>query len=778
MKGYPTTFIGLFDPPCGERPAITEIEIPIIQRDFAQGRSDEEAAAIRERFLDAIIHTATTDDSMGLDFIYGDVKDGILRPLDGQQRLTTLFLLHWYVASRACMLDPAAPWLRFSYATRPTARDFCRTIAEHPYPSDAAKPSEWITDQPWYVYPWRMDPTISSMRVMLDAIHERFTSSATDFASVWDRLSVRRSDQHRGAIWFLFLPVIDMDYGEDLYIKMNSRGKPLTAFEVFKAGVESALSPVLSPDLRTRLKEGFDGKWADVLWEYEKASGGDLTIDEEFQRYLTFIVDVSEWRDGQLGRRWRDEKAKREHSLEERARLSFADAGNPYASRNRDFFFHAFDTWVDVDPGAEMRKLFRVKNGEGGGLLLLASTSPDLFGACISKYGTNGFTYAEALLFFAVLLARQAGEAISADQLARRLRTLRNIAESAPLDSKRMAEYVGATERLILGGTLEGAHAFHQEWTADEQVKWDVMDAHPEVTAFLHQLEDNITIRGRLFALDIANVAAIPARVTAFLAILDPVLRDSLGVALLTKADYSRDMGWSGTRRQLGSSKSDDSWRDLFTAGSRASVKRVREPLMALLDDISRRLESGTPDAGAALDAIRSEWCAARERDQCFDWRYYLVRYPGARSSVGDGFYHGSYDASRGFAYAKLRILHGSNYTAYFTDALLMAAWTDGRLVQIVGEPSWWRRHLDDPGLRLKKSKVKLRVAEDGFEVVMPDGFTLDATAAAAFENEFPGSDGVHLRVAQTDRDGVLVDAEDRVQRISRLVTALAAAGL
>ena len=38
-----------------------------------------------------------------------------------------------------------------------------------------------------------------------------------------------------------FLPVTDMDYGEDLYIKMNSRGKPLTIFEVFKAGFESAL---------------------------------------------------------------------------------------------------------------------------------------------------------------------------------------------------------------------------------------------------------------------------------------------------------------------------------------------------------------------------------------------------------------------------------------------------------------------------------------------------------------------------------------------------------
>ena len=423
-----------------------------------------------------------------------------------------------------------------------------------------------------------------------------------------------------------------------------------------------------------------------------------------------------------------------------------------------------------------MRKLFRLRGDDGDALPLLVSTSPDLFGACISKYGTSGFTYAEALLLLAVLLARQAGEAISTEQLARRLRTLRNIAESAFLDSTRMVEYVGTTERLILDGTLDGAQGFQRDWTADEQAKWNVMDAHPGVTKYFHLLEDNLTIRGRLFALDIENVGAIPTRATAFSVLLDPALRDRLGAALLTKADYSRDVGWNGARRQLGSSQRDDSWRDLFTAGSRDSVKRVREPLMTLLDDVSERLEAGMSDAGAALDAIRSEWCAARQHARCFDWRYYLVRYGGARSSVGEGFYHGSYDTSRGFAYSKLRILHGSNYTAYFTDALLMAAWTDGSLKEVAEKPSWWRR--DEPGLRLRKSAIEVRMTDDGLELVVPDDFALDSSSKTAIEKEFPTFNGVHLPIAQTERDGALVDEEDRVQKITHFVTVLAASGL
>ena len=78
----------------------------------------------------------------------------------------------------------------------------------------------------------------------------------------------------------------------------------------------------------------------------------------------------------------------------------------------------------------------------------------------------------------------------------------------------------------------------------------------------------------------------------------------------------------------------------------------------------------------------RARLCCRRgEARAHFDWRYYLVRYPGARSAVGQGYFHGAYDESTGgFAYADFHILHGNHYSAYFSDALLLAAWTEGRL--------------------------------------------------------------------------------------------------
>lgn len=76
------------------------------------------------------------------------------------------------------------------------------------------------------------------------------------------------------------------------------------------------------------------------------------------------------------------------------------------------------------------------------------------------------------------------------------------------------------------------------------------------------------------------------------------------------------------------------------------------------------------------------EWLANREGRSYFDWRYYLSRYEGARSSVGDGYFHNkAYDRDLGgFSYLRLRILYGGSYVSHFSDAFLRAAWVEGGL--------------------------------------------------------------------------------------------------
>lgn len=802
MKGYQTTYLGLFDEPEDDRPRITGIEIPIIQRDYAQGRADDEITAIRRRFARTVVGAAygaagVPEGGVGLDFVYGGVhvrkrdagQHHLLEPLDGQQRLTTLYLLHWYVASRAGVLDRDAVWLRFSYATRPSARYFAAALREHPLPDEAGAPSAWITDQPWYLYPWQDDPTIASMLVMLDEIHEATlevaATTGADAAAAWARLSDRVAPK----IWFLFLPVADLGRGEDLYLKMNSRGKPLTKFEVLKADLEDALAGVFTPAQHQHVTRSFDGGWTDLFWEYEKASRKaraaaemagtapplKVTVDGAFMRYLGFLIEVCEWRDREPGRRWSDEEGKHERTLEERARLALVGGGpdDKSAERNRDLFRHAFDTWCQQGehPTVVFSQLFRVGDVGAGPLPLLVSAAPDLLGICVSS--DNGLTLPEMLLLYAVLLARQPGHELSEPDLHRRLRTLRNLVESAVIQRKRMPDYLNTVESLIVDGVLdEKKQSFNADWAADQVRVWELIDeSSPEVRDAVHAVEDHSVVRGRLLSFEL-DAATLPRRAATFALVAAPELRDVFGAALLTYGDYSRDVGWEGSKRQLGSSELDESWREILTIGSRKSLARVRGPLMALLDDVEARLTAGATSTCDVLTKICQDWCADRESSSQFDWRYYLVRYPGARSRVGQGFFHGEYDpADGGFGYARLHILHGSHYSAYFSDALLLAAWTEGGLDDVASKPQWYR---ENAGMAVRRAAI--RCVEDGFTVEVPDDADAEVRAAVARigETYSTGDDG---RVLVKQRDagvGRPVDSEDRVQLCVRLVRDLA----
>lgn len=151
------------------------ITIPMIQRDYAQGRPGKES--LRENFLSSLF--AAIDDEgnerIELDFIYGkkNSKERIFLPVDGQQRLTTLFLLHLYLAKRcgedARSLEP------FTYEVRQSSKDFINKLLDIK-PEHVIGLAEYIRKQWWFNSRWKNDPTISSMLVMLSAIDAHYSS--------------------------------------------------------------------------------------------------------------------------------------------------------------------------------------------------------------------------------------------------------------------------------------------------------------------------------------------------------------------------------------------------------------------------------------------------------------------------------------------------------------------------------------------------------------------------------------------------------------------------
>lgn len=84
-----------------------------------------------------------------------------------------------------------------------------------------------------------------------------------------------------------------------------------------------------------------------------------------------------------------------------------------------------------------------------------------------------------------------------------------------------------------------------------------------------------------------------------------------------------------------------------------------------------------------------------------------------------------------------------------------------------VEEPSWW--HRDDPGMRLKKSRVEIRCDENAFELVVPEDDAVVAETVAEVTSAFTREGPFRILVRQQPTDGRPVDAEDRIQLCVRL---------
>jgi uncharacterized protein with ParB-like and HNH nuclease domain len=163
-----------------------KVEIPIIQRDYAQGREDKKE--IRDNFLSALLHSIESNTPIKLDFIYGSIEDKTSQPLDGQQRLTTLFLLHWYAAIKNKILDDENSSIlgKFTYETRISSREFCSILVSKSIGlSKTTILSSEIIDSAWFFLSWKKDPTIDAMLRTLDDIHKYFY----DIDNLWGKLT-------------------------------------------------------------------------------------------------------------------------------------------------------------------------------------------------------------------------------------------------------------------------------------------------------------------------------------------------------------------------------------------------------------------------------------------------------------------------------------------------------------------------------------------------------------------------------------------------------------
>ncbi len=262
---------------------MNSITIPQIQRDYVQGRSDDKVTYSRETLLDDMKKSIINNEPLDLNFVYGIENNSIFVPIDGQQRLTTLLVLHIYAFSKDNLLgDLKLLSNKFNYKTRISTGRFILCLIDNlkKYFSERKyeKISDFITDSEWYSQQWERDPSVKSFIIVLDDIHARFSD-------VNNLSAILKSDSC--PLFFMSLKMNDVGKTNDLYIKMNSRGKPLTEFENFKSFLYDYLETVKYDEIDD-FKKKLENQWVSFIWEL--VDSPEKNCDIRMMKLLDLII--------------------------------------------------------------------------------------------------------------------------------------------------------------------------------------------------------------------------------------------------------------------------------------------------------------------------------------------------------------------------------------------------------------------------------------------------------------------------------------------------------
>ena len=240
------------------------VVIPGIQRHYVQGANNPKAESVRKQFIKEIFTAIEKKQSdFNLHFIYGPIKtDGedSFVPVDGQQRLTTLWLIARYAVEKAepsDRKDLLRLLSRFTYEDRINAKRFCQTLTCEDSRWDITQdPNPDILCQDWFLDYWKEDETVASMIRMLSTIHEEWNKHQ-DIITANNVLEAIASQ-------IRFELKID-SFGDDIYMKMNARGLQLTQWENFKCKFPESLPK--------DIKDTWDEKMEELSNNYFTCSG-------------------------------------------------------------------------------------------------------------------------------------------------------------------------------------------------------------------------------------------------------------------------------------------------------------------------------------------------------------------------------------------------------------------------------------------------------------------------------------------------------------------------
>lgn len=267
-----------------------KIIIPDLQRDYCWG----DKADLVENFTDNLIELFVKDKSqhitMGL--IYGyEEPSHYLQLYDGQQRLTTLFLLLGLLNKRTknsfeqyIITDTIRKEPRLQYAIRENTLYFLFDLAGNFFMGDnTTLHVEDIRKQPWYFKDYDVAPSIQSILKALAIIDKRLTSQT--IKDKYKAFGVFLIDK----ILFLYYDMENRRNGEETFVIINTTGEPLTETENLKPFM---LSKIMDDEKQKSASKDWE-QWEDFFWQNRhKNDTADIGLKEFFRWVVLLQFDI------------------------------------------------------------------------------------------------------------------------------------------------------------------------------------------------------------------------------------------------------------------------------------------------------------------------------------------------------------------------------------------------------------------------------------------------------------------------------------------------------
>lgn len=267
--------------------------IPDLQRDYCWGNPEKELVS---GFIGSLITQYKEQQSEELNFglLYGyETPSDHIQLCDGQQRITTLFLLlgmlnrrtglfqHNLISDFEYRHDDREPYL--SYAIRESSLYFVSDLVCNFFIGNSTDGVDSIRKADWYFADYDLDPSVQSMLAALKTIEGIIGKLDDGFVSGFGDYILKK-------LTFQYYDMETRENGEETFVVINTTGEPLTGAQNLKPLV-----------IYSEINRDFDNllaQWEKLEnWFWKKRKNGNDTSDvglEEFLRWVAIIEKRNE----------------------------------------------------------------------------------------------------------------------------------------------------------------------------------------------------------------------------------------------------------------------------------------------------------------------------------------------------------------------------------------------------------------------------------------------------------------------------------------------------